>query len=239
LALDCLEVDSHLLQREAGPDGFDLLRLLRGAGVACDVIAPSLVPVRAGVRVKTDRRDAKKLVRLFRAGELTFVAAPTPQTEGLRDLLRCRDDLRGATALLSSCCATVGSFVTARRAGRACIARGLPDSVWTTRSRSLITNREPPRAAQALEEPPDRLLRRLNPMQLHHAASRRQRRGDDRQLVHIQRDPQTHINGRDRANVRHGWSSSIVCGSGQSGPQHPQVSTREGATARASRPHPC
>jgi transposase len=81
---------------EAGPGGFDLLRLLRRIGVACEVIAPSLVPVRAGDRVKTDRRDAKKLVRLFRAGELTYVQAPTPETEGLRDLLRCRDDLRCA-----------------------------------------------------------------------------------------------------------------------------------------------
>ena len=81
---------------EAGPGGFDLLRLLLGMGVACDVIAPSLVPVRAGDRVKTDRRDAKKLVRLFRAGELSFVRPPTPESEGLRDLMRCRDDLRCA-----------------------------------------------------------------------------------------------------------------------------------------------
>ena len=81
---------------EAGPGGFDLLRLLSGIGVACDVIAPSLVPVRAGDRVKTDRRDAKKLVRLFRAGELVFVDPPDAQTEGLRDLMRCRDDLRCA-----------------------------------------------------------------------------------------------------------------------------------------------
>lgn len=81
---------------EAGPGGFDLLRLLSGMGVACDVVAPSLVPVRAGDRVKTDRRDAKKLVRLLRAGELSFVQPPTPQTEGLRDLMRCREDLRCA-----------------------------------------------------------------------------------------------------------------------------------------------
>jgi len=81
---------------EAGPGGFELLRLLTKIGVACDVIAPSLVPVRTGDRVKTDRRDAKKLVRLFRAGELVFVAAPDRQTEGLRDLMRCRDDLRCA-----------------------------------------------------------------------------------------------------------------------------------------------
>jgi transposase len=81
---------------EAGPGGFDLLRLLTRIGVRCDVIAPSLVPVRAGDRVKTDRRDAKKLVRLLRAGELVFVAPPDERTEGLRDLMRCRDDLRCA-----------------------------------------------------------------------------------------------------------------------------------------------
>lgn len=81
---------------EAGPGGFELLRLLTRLGVACDVIAPSLVPIRAGDRVKTDRRDAKKLVRLYRAGALTFVQAPTIETEGLRDVMRCRDDLRCA-----------------------------------------------------------------------------------------------------------------------------------------------
>jgi transposase len=81
---------------EAGPCGYDLFRLLSRIGVACDVIAPSLVPVRAGDRVKTDRRDAKKLVRLYRAGELSFVEPPSPEQEGLRDLVRCRDDLRRA-----------------------------------------------------------------------------------------------------------------------------------------------
>ena len=81
---------------EAGPCGYDLFRLLSRIGVACDVIAPSLVPVRAGDRVKTDRRDAKRLVRLYRAGELSFVAPPSPEHEGLRDLVRCRDDLRRA-----------------------------------------------------------------------------------------------------------------------------------------------
>lgn len=78
----------------AGPCGYDPLRLLARMGVACDVVAPSLVPVRAGDRVKTDRRDAKKLVRLYRAGELSFVAPPTPAQEGLRELVRCREDLR-------------------------------------------------------------------------------------------------------------------------------------------------
>ncbi|MBD0282053.1 MAG: IS110 family transposase [Thermoleophilaceae bacterium] len=65
-------------------------------GVACDVVAPSLVPVRAGDRIKTDRRDAKKLVRLYRAGELSFVVPPSPEQEGLRDLVRCRADLVAA-----------------------------------------------------------------------------------------------------------------------------------------------
>lgn len=88
--------DGLAVAYEAGPCGYDLFRLLSRIGVTCDVIAPSLVPVRAGDRVKTDRRDAKRLVRLYRAGELSFVAPPSPEHEGLRDLVRCRDDLRRA-----------------------------------------------------------------------------------------------------------------------------------------------
>src|SRR3954466_934916 len=88
--------DGLAVAYEAGPTGWALKRLLDSLGVACDVIAPSLVPVRRGDRVKTDRRDAKKLVRLFRAGELRFVAPPSPEHEGLRDLVRCRDDVRRA-----------------------------------------------------------------------------------------------------------------------------------------------
>lgn len=81
---------------EAGLGGYDLMRLLTRLGVVCDVIAPSLVPVRAGERMKTDKRDAKKLGRLYRAGGLRFVAPPSPDHEGLRDLVRCCDDLRRA-----------------------------------------------------------------------------------------------------------------------------------------------
>jgi len=69
---------------EAGPGGFALWRLLSSMDVACDVVAPSLIPVRAGDRVKTDHRDAKKLVGFYRAGLLRFVAPPTPQTEADR-----------------------------------------------------------------------------------------------------------------------------------------------------------
>ncbi len=58
---------------EAGPTGLGLYRLLTSMGVACQVVAPSLVPRRAGDRVKTDRRDCRRLARLHRAGELTAI----------------------------------------------------------------------------------------------------------------------------------------------------------------------
>jgi transposase len=79
---------------EAGPTGYALYRQLTGLGVATTVIAPSLTPRRPGERVKTDRRDARKLAGLFRAGELTAVRVPTPAEEAVRDLLRARSDLR-------------------------------------------------------------------------------------------------------------------------------------------------
>src|SRR6266702_3571085 len=75
---------------EAGPTGYELYRLLGSMGVDCEVIAPSLVPVAPGDKVKTDRRDARRLVRLFRAGELVTVRVPTREEEGCRDLCRLR-----------------------------------------------------------------------------------------------------------------------------------------------------
>jgi transposase len=69
---------------EAGPTGFVLYWLLTSIGVRCDVVAPTLVPVKAGDRVKTDRRDAEKLARLHRSGELTAVWVPDGQHEALR-----------------------------------------------------------------------------------------------------------------------------------------------------------
>ena len=109
---------------EAGPCGYDLFRLLAAIGVACDVIAPSLIPVRAGDRVKTDRRDAKKLVRLYRAGELALRRAadaraggaarpgPLPRRPALRAHRRAPPRRQG------SCCATATSTARARRPGR-------------------------------------------------------------------------------------------------------------------------
>jgi transposase len=76
---------------EAGPTGYVLYWQLTQLGVECEVIAPSLVPVKAGDRVKTDRRDAEKLARCYRAGELTAVWVPDAAHEALRDLVRARE----------------------------------------------------------------------------------------------------------------------------------------------------
>jgi transposase len=81
---------------EAGPTGYVLLRELRAAGIDCIVIAPSLVPKQAGDRVKTDRRDAVKLARFLRSGDLTEVHVPEAATEAMRDLERSRDDAKRA-----------------------------------------------------------------------------------------------------------------------------------------------
>ena len=76
---------------EAGPTGYVLYWQLTELGVDCEVVAPTLVPEKAGDRVKTDRRDALKLARCFRAGELTKVWVPDPAHEALRDLVRARE----------------------------------------------------------------------------------------------------------------------------------------------------
>jgi transposase len=78
---------------EAGPTGFGLYRLLRSMGVACDVVAPSLIPRAPADRVKTDRRDCRRLVRLHRAGELVAIRVPTEAEEAVRDLCRARADM--------------------------------------------------------------------------------------------------------------------------------------------------
>jgi transposase len=79
---------------EAGPTGYGLYWELTELGVACAVIAPSLIPTKPGDRVKTNRRDAEKLARCHRAGDLTPVWVPDPAHEALRDLVRGREDAR-------------------------------------------------------------------------------------------------------------------------------------------------
>src|SRR5689334_5246614 len=75
---------------EAGPTGYGLYRQILALGHACTVVAPSLIPRRPGDRVKTNRRDAKSLARLLRAGELTAVWVPDETHEAVRDLVRTR-----------------------------------------------------------------------------------------------------------------------------------------------------
>jgi len=76
---------------EAGPTGYVVYWQLTTLGVKCEVVAPTLVPVKAGDRVKTDRRDALKLARSYRAGDLTPVWVPDAAHEALRDLVRARE----------------------------------------------------------------------------------------------------------------------------------------------------
>ena len=157
---------------EAGPGGFALWRLLTTIGVACDVIAPSLVPVRAGDRVKTDRRDAKQLVALHCGGLLRYVAPPTPELEGLRDLLRCRDDLR--------CARTAARHRVAKTLLRH--GRVYRDGVkaWTQRHRAWV-------ARQRLDDPLAQLA--LEQMLIHLDGIDRQLAALDGRLEQIAADP--------------------------------------------------
>jgi transposase len=80
---------------EAGPCGYELQRWIRAEGAECVVVAPALLPGKAGERVKTNRRDARKLAKAHRGGLLTEVHPPTPEEEAARDLVRGREDLVG------------------------------------------------------------------------------------------------------------------------------------------------
>jgi transposase len=113
---------------EAGPCGYVLHRQLSALGIPCDVIAPALIPRRPGQRVKTDRRDAHKLARLYRAGELTPIAVPTPAQEAVRDLVRAREDVRHDRT------------AARQRLGKFLLRQGLryPGTNWTKRHREWI-----------------------------------------------------------------------------------------------------
>ena len=81
---------------EAGPCGYEVYRQLKGLGFDCAVVAPSRIPKAPGERIKTDRRDACKLARLLRSGELTSVWVPGEEQEAMRDLVRARADFKDA-----------------------------------------------------------------------------------------------------------------------------------------------
>ena len=91
---------------EAGPCGFGIARRLKQLGVPCVVAAPSLIPKQPGSPFKNDKRDARTIARLLRAGELTPVYVPEPTDEAIRDLCRARtdavDDMRRSRLRLKS-----------------------------------------------------------------------------------------------------------------------------------------
>ena len=123
---------------EAGPCGYALQRQVATARVSCQVIAPALIPRKPGERIKTNRRDARKLAELLRAGLLTEVRPPTPEEEAVRDLCRARDDARED---LQRC---------RHRLGKLLLRRGLHYSGrnWTRAHRRWIDSLEWTRAAE-------------------------------------------------------------------------------------------
>lgn len=118
---------------EAGPTGYGLARACAEAGIWCEVIAPSKTPRAAGERIKTDRRDAERLVRLLMAGSLRPVAVPSVEMEAVRDLVRSRahlrDDLARAKQRVSKMLLRYGRVYPER-------------SCWTTRHRAWLAGQQ-------------------------------------------------------------------------------------------------
>lgn len=125
---------------EAGPCGYGLHRQLTELGAESVVVAPSLVPTKPGERVKTDRRDALRLARSHRSGDLTPVWVPDEEHEALRDLTRARADARA------------DRHRARQRLGKFLLRQGLrpPDGVrpWTVRHRTWLTGLRLARPAQ-------------------------------------------------------------------------------------------
>lgn len=113
---------------EAGPTGFALARHLRSVGIECEVIAPSEVPVRAGDRIKTDARDARRLARLYAGGMLEPIFIPTAAQEAVRDLVRAREDARH------------DRMRARHRMSKFCLRHGrqVPSSGWTLTRREWL-----------------------------------------------------------------------------------------------------
>lgn len=144
---------------EAGPCGYEVFRQLDAMGIACEVVAPALIPVKAGDRVKTDRRDAVKLARLYRAGELTTITVPTSDQEAVRDLVRARDDVRKD---LTAARHRLGKFLI--RHGR--LYRGGRN--WTGRFWEWLNK-------QAFERECERIAFEHYALEVHHLMDRRAR----------------------------------------------------------------
>jgi transposase len=123
---------------EAGPTGYGLQRRLTAGRVRCRVIAPSLVPEKTGDRIKTDRRDARKLAQLLRADLLTTIEAPSAEAEAVRDMIRARDDAR------------VDMIRSRHRLSKLLLRRGhvYPGTAWSKRYWEWLPHLEWPHAAE-------------------------------------------------------------------------------------------
>jgi transposase len=127
---------------EAGPCGYILHRYLTRKGLQCLVVAPSLIPKKAGDRVKTDRRDAVLLARLLRSGDLTPVYVPTVEDAAIRDLGRAREDamadLKAAKFRLQSFLLCLGLHYTGKANWNAAHLRYLAKVVCPTPAQQIV-----------------------------------------------------------------------------------------------------
>ena len=150
---------------EAGPCGYGLYRYLTGKGFDCHVVAPSLIPRKAGDRVKTDRRDAMTLARLMRSGDLSSIYVPGVEDEALRDLSRGRDDamrdLKRSTRRLKSFLLRQDIRYEGRATWNAAHLRWLAEVVCPTAPQQIVFQ-EYLRAVNEQEERRQRLERELH-----------------------------------------------------------------------------
>jgi transposase len=149
---------------EAGPCGYILHRTLIGLGHECRVVAPSLIPKRPGVRVKTNRRDATELARLLRSGDLVSVVVPGVEDEALRDVSRARDatriTLKAAKLRLKSFLLRLGLAYSGRASWSAAHRRYLAKVVCPTAAQQIVFE-ELVRAVDEQVERQERLERQL------------------------------------------------------------------------------
>jgi transposase len=144
---------------EAGPCGYGLYRYLTKQGQVCWVVAPSLIPKKAGDRVKTDRRDAVQLARLMRSGDLTRVYVPSVEDEAIRDLSRAREDairdLKAAKCRLKAFLLRHDLRYTGRATWGPAHLRWLAEVVCPTPAQQMVFQEY----VRAINEPTERLQR--------------------------------------------------------------------------------
>jgi len=151
---------SHLVfAYEAGPTGYGLYRYLAGKGEECHVVAPSLIPKRPGVKVKTNRRDAVELARLLRSGDLVSVWVPRIEDEAIRDVCRARDaarvTLKAAKLRLKSFLLRLGLQYTGRATWTDAHRRYLARVVCPTPAQQIVFQE----SLHAVDEQVERLAR--------------------------------------------------------------------------------